>query len=200
MPDLPPGSGRPRAPRPWPQRWIPSEEQLRNQRGLRWMGPLLQRRWLWHFSRRRVALGVGIGVFFGFLIPVAQIFGAALLALVLRANLPAAAVATFVSNPLTFVPITVAAYHTGSALLGEPPRADAEGAITQAAAQKDLDTDAEKVVELRWWERLRGIGKPLVLGLAVFAVLGGLGAWGVVHVAWTLAVWRKRRRRLGAGR
>ncbi len=200
MSDSPPGGARPRAPRPWPQRWIPSEERVRNQRGLRWMGPLLQRRWLWHFSRRRVALGVGIGVFFGFLIPVAQIFGAALLALVLRANLPAATVATFVSNPLTFVPITVAAYHTGSALLGESPRPDAEGAITHAMAQKNQETATETTTEPRWWERLRDIGKPLVLGLAVFAVVGGFGAWAVVHVAWTLAVWRKRRRRLSAGR
>ena len=201
MPETPDGTRSPPAPRPWPQRWIPSEERLRQQRGLRWMGPLLERRWLWHFSRRRVALGVGIGVFFGFLIPGAQIAGAALLALLLRANLPAAAVATFVSNPLTFVPITVAAYHTGSALLGESPHPDAEGAITTAMAEKERAADAgDPPAAPRWWERLRDIGKPLFLGLSVFAVVGGVGAWALVHAAWTFAVSRKRRRRTHAGR
>ncbi len=199
MPDPISGHDLPAVRRPWPQRWIPDEKQLRNHRGLRWMGPLLQRRWLWHFSRRRVALGAGIGVFFGFLVPVAQIFGAALLALALRANLPVATVATFISNPLTFVPITVAAYQTGSALLGESPRSDAEGAIARAAEQKDADAATEaSAPKAPWWERLRDIGKPLVLGLFVFAVVGGVGTWALVRVAWTLAVRRKRRRRVKA--
>lgn len=192
-----------RAPRPWPQRWIPDEQRLSTHPTLRWLGPLLRRRWLWHFSRRRVALGAGIGVFLGFLIPVAQIAGAALLALLLRANLPVAAFATLVSNPVTFVPITVAAYHTGSALLGVAPHPDAEGAIARAMEQKNAGDPAAAVPSPAapgWWERLRGIGKPLFLGLAVFAVVGGFSAWLLVHAAWTLAVWRKRRRRMRKGR
>ena len=180
------------------RRWIPTEERLRSNPALRWLGPLLRRRWLWHFSRRRVALGVGIGVFFGFLIPVAQLAGAALLALLLRANLPAAAAATFVSNPLTFVPITVAAYHTGSALLGEAPRPDAEHTISSAVQQAQEDDDAQAMAAPAppsWWDRLRAIGKPLFLGLAVFAVVGGVSAWALVHAAWILTVRRKRRQR-----
>jgi len=199
MPDLPdPHERRRQASRPWHQRWIPDEETLRNHPTLRWLGPMLRRRWLWHFSRRRVALGAGIGVFFGFLIPVAQIAGAALLAMLLRANLPVAAFATLVSNPLTFVPITVAAYHTGAALLGETPHPDAEGTIHRAMEQEDADapdTSAAPTTAPGWWERLRGIGKPLFMGLSVFAVVGGIGTWLLVHAAWTVAVWLKRRRR-----
>lgn len=47
------------------QRWLPSEEKLRSQRGLRWLGPLLRRPWLWHLNRRRVAMGAAIGAFRG---------------------------------------------------------------------------------------------------------------------------------------
>jgi len=47
-----------------------------------------------------------------------------------------------------------------------------------------------------WLRRVADIGKPLVLGLAVFAVVGGLCTWALVHVLWTLAVCLKRRRRL----
>lgn len=174
--------------RDWLRRRIPDEQTLRAHPGLRWLGPLLRRPWLWQFNRRRVAAGVGIGVFFGFLIPVLQIAGAAIFALLLRANLPVAALSTLVSNPLTYAPIGIAAYQTGAALLGERAEPGAEQAIAGAATGDDAP-------DASWLDRLRAIGKPLFLGLAVFAVVGGLLAWGAVHVAWTVGVWLKRRRR-----
>jgi hypothetical protein len=64
--------------REWIQKRIPTEESLKSKPGLRWLGPLLRRRWLWHLNRRTVSIGVGVGVFFGFLIPIMQIAGAAL--------------------------------------------------------------------------------------------------------------------------
>lgn len=155
---------------------------------LRRMEPLLRRPWLWQFSRRRVAMGVGIGVFFGFVIPVLQILGAAVFAILLRANLPVAAAATFVSNPLTFAPIVVLAYKTGAALLGEPERPGAAEILTDPG-------DGTGSAAARWIDRAKAIGKPLVLGLAVFAVVGGFTAWALVHAFWTLGVWLKRRRR-----
>jgi len=177
--------------RDWIRRRLPTEETLKAHPGLRWLGPLLRRPWLWQLSRRRVALGAGIGVFFGFLIPVLQIAGAALLALLLRANLPVAALATLVSNPFTFAPIVVAAYHTGAAILGEAVEPGATEALTEAV---DAD-DAGTVDKPGWVERAKAIGKPLFVGLAVFAVVGGVGTWALVHVAWTVGVWLKRRRR-----
>ncbi|MBI3155336.1 MAG: DUF2062 domain-containing protein [Burkholderiales bacterium] len=174
--------------RQWFRRITPTEETLRAHPSLRWLGPLLRRPWLWQLSRRRVALGAGIGVFFGFLIPVAQIFGAALFALLLRANLPVAAVSTLVTNPVTFGPVFVLAYKTGSAVLGrqlEPGQAKAAARVAQAAV-----ADAPG-----WIDRAASIGKPLFLGLAIFAVVGGLAAWALVHLIWTAAVWLERRRR-----
>jgi len=170
--------------RNWLREKLPTEETLKAHPGLRWMGPLLRRPWLWQLNRRRVALGAGIGVFFGFLIPVLQIAGAAALALLLRANLPVAAFSTLVSNPFTYAPIAVLAYKTGNALLGE---------ADQPGVAESLEADGQ--AESSWVERAQSIGKPLFLGLAVFAVVGGLGTWGLVHAGWTLAVWFKRRRR-----
>ena len=179
--------------RDWIRRRLPGEQQLRSTWGLRWLAPLLARPWLWHLNRRRVALGVGIGVFCGFITPLAQIAGAALLAVVLRANLPVAAAATLVTNPVTFAPIFVLAYRTGSALLGERPQQEAAEAIGRAAQQQ-----AEHPVDAApgWIDRARAAGKPLFLGLAVFAVVGGFTSWALVHVGWTVAIRLKRRRRL----
>src|SRR5690554_3389094 len=203
------------------QRWIPSEEKLRDHHSLRWMGPLLRRRWLWNLSRRRVAAGAAIGVFFGFLIPVMQIAAAALVAILLRANLPVAAVATLVSNPFTYVPIGIAAYQTGAWLLGEPvdvaaSKAQVEALAKEIAREIDVVVDeaappngngrspedaAPPLVETppRWWQRLGHIGKPLMLGLAIFAVVGAAIAWVLVNLVWILAV-RLRRRRPRGGR
>lgn len=176
--------------RDWLRGKLPSEEALRSRPGLRWLGPLLRRPWLWQLNRRRVAIGAGIGVFFGFLIPVMQIAGAAVFAVLLRANLPVAALSTLVSNPFTYAPIGVLAYQTGSWILGREADLQAAERLAQGT-----DTPATEVASPGWIEQAKAIGKPLFLGLAVFAVIGGVTAWALVHVAWTVAVWVKRRRR-----
>ena len=175
-------------------RWLPSPETLRAHRSLRWLGPLLERPWLWRLNRRSVAAGAGIGVFFGLLVPVLQIALAALFAVVLRANLPVAAVSTLVSNPFTYAPIFVAAYRVGAGLLGEPA-SEVEAAVIEseaghARAVEKLDPD--------WWRRFTGIGKPLMLGLAVFAVIGGASAYVGTLLLWRFAVLIRRRRRRAA--
>ncbi len=178
------------------QRWLPTEEELLSRRGLGWLGPLLRRPWLWHLNRRRVATGAAIGVFFGILVPVMQIAAAAGVAVLLRANLPVAAVATLVSNPLTYVPIWVAAYRTGAALLGEPVDKAQARARAEALAEQ---LDADNLDPRSWSQRILAIGKPLMLGLTVFAIAGAIVTWITVHLAWTLAVQLRRRRALRTG-
>jgi uncharacterized protein len=147
---------------------------------------LLVRPWLWHLDRRRVARGAAIGVFSGFLIPIAQILLAAGFALLLRANLPVAAVSTLVSNPFTYAPIFVLAYKTGSAVLGEP---------TYAADIEAIEAIEEAQDPQDWFDRIRKVSKPLFLGLAIFAVLGGTSTYFGVSLLWILYVRIKRRRR-----
>lgn len=186
--------------REWIRRRLPSEEKLQAQRGLRWLAPLLRRPALWHLDRRRVALGAAIGVFCGLLIPLAQVAGAAVLAVLLRANLPVAAVATLVTNPVTTAPILVLAYRTGAALLGEPVQPAAAEELA-AAVEEQQGQPRPADPEPGWVERARAIGKPLFVGMAVFAVAGGLGTWALVQLAWIMAVrLRRRRRRLRASR
>lgn len=180
--------------RDWLRRKLPTEQTLQAHPSLRWLGPLLRRPWLWHMNRRRVALGAGIGVFFGFLTPVLQIVCAAMLALLLRANLPVAVFATFVSNPITYAPIGVAAYHTGAFILGEPVKVDTVRALETVSAEADAGP-TDNTASRGWIEQAEAIGKPLFLGLAVFATVGGVATWASVHIAWAVAVRLKRRRR-----
>jgi hypothetical protein len=174
--------------RKWFRRWrLPSREEVQSHRSLRWLGPLLHRPWLWHLDRRTVAVGAAVGVFFGFMIPVLQILFAAFFAILLRGNLPVAAVATLVSNPFTYAPIGVLAYRTGSALLGEPISPAEERAIERGGEDMPLAPQS-------WSERVAALGKPLIVGLAVFAVTGALFTWFAVSLVWIL-VTRLRRPR-----
>lgn len=84
------------------RRLIPGREALLANRWLRWLALWLGHPKLWHWSRRGVALGVALGVFFGLLITLAQIPVTAAATIVLRANLPAVAASTLISNPVTF--------------------------------------------------------------------------------------------------
>jgi uncharacterized protein (DUF2062 family) len=178
--------------RNWLRGRIPTEETMTAHPSLRWMRPLLRRPWLWQLNRRRVALGAGIGVFFGFMVPVLQIAGAAVFAVVLRANLPVAAVSTLISNPFTYAPIGLLAYQVGATLLGDTVEPEAARVLTESIDTSSVDGPG-------WMDRAKSIGKPLFLGLGVFAVVGGLAAWVLVHLAWTLGVWLKRRRRRRRG-
>lgn len=177
-------------------RWLPGREALRRKRALRWLGPLLERPWLWRLNRHSVAAGAGIGVFFGFLVPVLQIALAAVFAVLLRANLPVAAASTLVSNPLTYAPIFVGAYRLGNTILGEPAYEAQAAAIGAEVEQADV-RDALKP---SWWQRFADVGKPLMLGLMVFAVAGGLSAYALVLVLWRVALLLRLRRRRSSRR
>ena len=167
---------------------LPDPERLQQNRWLRWMGPALQQRHLWHFSRKGVALGVALGVFFGLLIPVAQIPAAATSAVVLRANLPMAVASTLVTNPVTFAPVYLAAYQLGQLVLGEdaPVPASADAALATPPADEGQG----------WLARLGSVGKPLVVGLGILAVGCGALVYLLISAGWALRVRWKRRRQL----
>ncbi len=180
------------------RRLLPTRESLAANRWLRWLGPSLLHQRLWHSSRRGIALGVAIGVFFAFITPVAQIPLSAAASVLLRANVPSALAATFVNTPLTFGPVYFGAWRVGSWLLGE----DADGAKPPPLPGDGVaDEPADGSTENRsFWqrsaERMADVGKPLLLGAAVFAVGFGALAYALVNGIWHLQVRLKRRQRL----
>lgn len=114
----------------------------------------------------------------------------------LRANVPAAMASTLVTNPLTFGPIYYAAWKVGHAILGAPENAPQASVTATATAQESLDEAADE----GWWRaavrRVLGVGKPLMLGLAILATGFGLATYFLVSLAWKLSVlWKRHRRR-----
>jgi len=178
------------------RRFLPKPETLRSNRWLRWLGPALWHPRLWHFSRRGVALGVALGVFFGLLIPLAQIPLAAGAAVLFRANVPAAIASTLVTNPFTFAPVYYVAWKLGSKILGEkggkPP-----SVITTPQPQTTETSRWQSVIG-----NVTGVGRPLMLGLGLMAISIGLLTYFLISLSWGVKVrWqRARRRKLSAQR
>jgi uncharacterized protein len=169
-------------------RLIPASPQaLTRNRLLSRFEPWLSHPKLWRMRRRTVAAGAAIGVFFAFVIPVGQIPLAALVAMVMRANIPTACLATFINTPLTFGPVYYAAYVVGGLLLGVRPEAVDE--FTRSLAE-----DVSWL--LRFVHLLQDLGPALAVGTILFAVVGALIAYASVAMGWRLSVvarWRRRK-------
>ncbi|MHB1213481.1 MAG: DUF2062 domain-containing protein [Thiobacillus sp.] len=174
------------------RRFLPDPQTLRDHRALRWMGPLLHDRRLWHVNRRGIAMGLAIGVFFGLLMPVAQIVFAAMAALLLRANIPAAVGSTLITNPITnpitFAPVYYAAYHLGAWMLGHANVPLAEVNLDRVAARTETGLAL-------WMDRLYTVAPPLALGLLTLAVVLSVLIFFVVHWTWRLRIVRAWQRR-----
>jgi uncharacterized protein (DUF2062 family) len=180
--------------------WLSTRDGLRHHRWLRWMGPVLHQPRLWHFSRKGIAMGVAVGIFFGLLVPIAQMPLSAAAAVLLRANLPIAVASTFVTNPVTFGPVYYGAYRLGKVVLGEPRITESEAmAALNSVPPKQMVDGAPQSWSQRialGMEHLRAAGKPLAVGLAIVATVSGLIVYFLISGLWILKTRWERKRRL----
>ncbi len=162
------------------KRWLPTREHLRASRWLRPFAHHFDNDQLWRTDRSSVARAVAIGVFFGFLLPIAQFLFAVAAAIALRANVAIAAASTLVSNPLTFPPIYWAAYKLGRRILGES--VDNAGALRIERQAEELLTQPGFLAGI--WQSIQEAGAPLIVGLGVLAVSGALLGYALVWLLW----------------
>ncbi len=84
-------------------KYLPSTNALQGSKGVKFLKKHFHTSGLWAHDCQAVARGVAAGLA-GSVIPGFQLFYAAVLAIVLRGNLPIALVCTFITNPLTVIP------------------------------------------------------------------------------------------------
>ncbi len=181
-------------PRKYLRKYLPSHDSVRRNKYLATLGGALHHPNLWHLNRRSVSGGVAIRLFCGLIPGPFQMIGAALVAIPCRVNLPVALATTLYTNPITIVPLYVAAYWMGSLGTG------ASGSIA-APPEFAWPHLGAWVGALADW--MLELGKPLAIGLVVLAAsLAGLG-WIAVRAAWRAWVviqWRRRKLRRGGNR
>lgn len=163
----------------WGKRNMPTRDQMARSR---WVPKSVLRSELWRFTRRSVPRAVALGLLVGILLPFAQIIFAAILSLPSRANVPIAAVTTFVTNPLTTPLIWAASYQVGNALLHIDDRAG--GALDRLFALTDIWS------AMQW---LTSEGKSLALGLVIVAVVSASVGYLLSGVVWRWWIGHKRR-------
>lgn len=174
-------------PRKYFKRFLPDHDTIRQNRWIRPFGAWLQHPNLWHLHRRSVASGLAIGMFAGLIPGPFQLIGAALLAVLFRANLPLAMFTTVYSNPLTIAPLYFVAYELGSLVTGNVNDVD-----TARFALPDMSWNNWASVLLDWFLSL---GKPLAIGLPLLAVILAIVGYFAVRVFWRVMVvvaWRRR--------
>ncbi len=174
----------------WFHRHIPTREQLERNRFVRPFAHRILHSELWRFTRRSVPRGVALGLFVGVMIPLAHFVVATLLAVFVRANIPAALAATFVGFPVVYVFIVALAYQIGNWLL----HVDASTAI------QPLTETMQATNTGTFLERLTGAGTDTALGLFVIAAVLSSVGYLVTGFGWRWWVGRKRRRRLADAR
>ena len=170
---------------------MPTREQMEHNRFIRPFAHRVLRSELWRFTRRSVPRGVALGLLVGIIVPFAQILFAALLSATVRANVPLAAAATFVTNPFTTPAIWVAAYWVGSWLL----RVDA------ATIVAPVNTAIEQTELQQFLEWLTGATMVTAFGLIVIAVIAASISYLASVWIWRGIIarkWARRRTRRAA--
>jgi len=172
----------------WARRNMPTREQMERNRFIRPFAGRVLRSELWRFTRRSVPRGVALGLLVGIIVPFAQILFAALLSAPVRANVPLAALTTFITNPFTTPAIWVAAYWLGTLLL----RVDA------ATIVAPVNTAIEQTDLQRFLEWLTGATMVTAFGLIVIAIVSASLSYLLSVWIWrwmTARKWARRRAR-----
>lgn len=167
----------------WARRNMPTREEMETNR---YLAPIAHRfvsPELWRFTRRSVPRGVALGLFAGFIVPVGQIFLAAFLSLPVRANVPIAALMTFVTNPFTLPFWLMVANRVGAFVLH----------VDAVAGGVLLDD----IVNAKWegfgW--FMGVAGVTAFGFIVLALSTAAAGYIISSLIWRYVVSRKWARR-----
>ena len=163
---------------------MPTREEMAQNRFLKPIAHRFLSPELWRFTRRSVPRGVALGLFAAFIVPLGQIFLAAFMALPARANVPLAALVTFVTNPFTLPFWLVVANRVGAFVLN-----------IDAAMGAGAGHLAEDGGMLAQWLELGGV---TAFGFLVLAVVTSAVGYLLAGFAWRFVVAGKRARSLRA--
>jgi uncharacterized protein len=141
------------------------------------------RRSWWSFDRFAVARGVAVGLFFGVLIPVAQIVFAISAAVAVRANVLAAALSTLVTNPVTLPFVYLGAYRIGTLFSSADAKVADDLEASALATEQSLEVTHWPEALLDW---ASSIALPFVLGLLLLAVAAAVLGFVLVQLVWTV--------------
>lgn len=142
---------------------------------------------LWRFTRRSVPRGVALGLFAAFIFPLGQILISTFLALPVRANVPLAALVTFVTNPFTLPFWAALAYKLGDFVLNF-------GTTAPAVVHAKVASSGAWA----WFADAYAVAGATLVGYLMLSFLTPVIGYLLSGWVWRAVVSRKRARRLKA--
>lgn len=175
----------------WLKKWLPNHDSLHRDKSTRWIAKWLHEHpYLWTLNRKTVAKGFAAGLLIAFIPLPLQIILSAVLALLVRGNLPIAIASTFISNPFTFVPINLLIYNIGIAITGS-------NGIGEPPPIHELELHWESI-SLVWQEIIiwfKSLGESYLVGLITLSITASLSGFLMVHLIWRIFIWQHLRLR-----
>ena len=170
------------------KKYIPDPHIITENRWIAKLGPRIKDPNLWHLNRRSVSAGVFAGVLAAFIPLPIQIIVGIFLCFFIRGNLPVAVAFTWISNPLTYIPLYFFCYELGILLLGIPME---NNPIQFDLLLQDIELFVNQILAQGW----RVIG-PLILGCTVVGLASATGSYIAMRLLWRLHIyqaWKLRR-------
>jgi len=168
------------------RRYLPTYHTIQQNRWIQPFSAWLHHPNLWHLNRHSVSGGVAVGMFCGLIPGPLQMVSAMIVSVLFRVNLPTALFTTLYTNPLTILPLYLAAYEVGVFVSGAPSLPLAS--LPELSWRNGLN-------ELWLW--LLSMGKPLLIGLPLLALALSILGYLMVSVSWRLMVqlrWQRRQK------
>ena len=160
---------------------VPSPRRIQSIKALGVLGDWVYASNLWHLNRYSASMAFFVGLFIAFMPIPAQTVAAAVMAVLLRCNLPLSVSLVFVTNPVTMAPLFFMAYEIGALIIDVPV--------------KEVELD----LSLYWLSTsLAAIWKPFLLGCLLCGLFFGCLGYFVISLLWRWHVvrhWRARKHR-----
>ncbi len=160
---------------------MPSAARVREIKSLHILGDWIYETNLWHLNRYSASMAFFVGLFVAFMPIPGQMPLAALLALLLRCNLPISVSLVWITNPLTMPALFFMAYQVGGLIINVPV------------------TPIEFELSFSWLShQLTNIWQPFLLGCLICGLFFGCLGYFIVSMLWRWRVsvhWRERKRR-----
>lgn len=161
--------------------FMPNAARIREIKSLQSLGDWIYEPNLWHLNRYSASMAFFVGLFVAFIPIPGQMPVAALVALLVRCNLPLAVGLVWLTNPVTMPPLFYMAYRVGALILDVP--------AGQMAFELSFD----------WLgSQLAYIWQPFLLGCLVCGLFFGSLGYFVISLLWRWRVsiqWTARKRR-----
>lgn len=158
--------------------YLPKKESIAEQHKS-WLGDRIHDHNLWSFNIQSVPRGVAVGLFVAFIPLPIQMLLAVIFSALLRGNIPLAIASTWITNPVTFIPINYFIHDIGEWILN----IEHEPITIQPL---DFNSAWGNIFEvlLEWVQTL---GKPFIVGLPVVAFGAGISSYILLTTIWYIS-------------